>query len=75
MVKMIPLIKIQKKIMRLHARNVVLGKAKVDLLWVWLRLHSQNVVLGKAIALKSGFAVGVACGSAKSVLVAIKRRS
>ena len=32
------------------------------------------MVLGKAIALKSGFAVGVACGSAKSVLVAIKRR-
>ena len=40
-----------------------------------MRLHARNVVLGMTIALKSGFAVtGVACGSTKSVLVAIKRR-
>ena len=60
MVKVIPLIKIQKKIMGIPSKKI---QKKI-------MLHARNVGLSMAIVQKSGFAVtGVAYGSAKSVLV------
>ena len=55
-VKIIPLIKIQEKIIGIPSKKI---QKKI-------MLHARNVVLGMAIALKSEFAVtGVVCGSTK----------